>query len=287
MITKDAPDVATIKKQADYKDSMTIMLSSDWHFDSAVCDREMLTQHLKMAEEKNAVVCVFGDMLDVMQGRYDPRRSPEELKDEYKTDSYFDAVVADAAKFLSQFDLEYILCSGNHEESVLKHNGINLLSNVSYRLRYEYQKKAICLGYSGYIPLVFRYKKGSAMASKLLYFQHGSSTSAKVTRGVIWTNRQGVWMDAPDYVVNGHLHTAYSMPIPVERFVMKSKRKERGSRHFFRTPGYKNSITDGGHAGYYESSKHREPSNKGCYFLTLLYSHTDDTIEKEILDRTI
>ena len=273
-------ETISIDVQAKSKEKLTIMLTSDWHYDSASCAIDLLTRHLKVAEEMQAVVLVAGDVLDVMQGREDPRRSIEDLKNLYRMDSYFDAVVADTAKFLSGFDVPaFVLCDGNHEMAVLKHNGVDLLSNVCYQLRYQYHKTAVHGGYYGYMPIYFHYNKGSATKGKLLYWYHGTSSHAVVTKGMIQVNRQGVWLPDPDYVLNGHTHDAYTRPEPIEHFSMKTRRSSRGSKLFFRSPGYMMSSTDTKKTQGYSARK-RAPKNLGCYFLTLEYSHSrNDSIE--------
>ena len=80
-LTKDNETSVSIEIRGNNQEEATIMLSSDWHYDSKCCDLELLTKHLKIAEEANAIVLVAGDMLDVMQGRHDPRRDMESLKE--------------------------------------------------------------------------------------------------------------------------------------------------------------------------------------------------------------
>lgn len=280
-IEKTHETSVSVEIPSDAIQKQTIMLTSDWHYDSAVCDLDLLTKHLHVAEEYQAIVLVAGDLLDVMQGKHDPRRSIEDLKDEYRTSSYFDAVVADAAKFLSGFDVPaFVLCDGNHELNVLEHNGTDLISSVAYQLRYQYGKKAVKMGYYGYMPIIFNYKKGSGQASKLLYWFHGTSSHAVVTKGIIQVNRQGVWLLSPDFILNGHTHDAYTRPEPVEKFNMKSRQPYRDGKLYFRSPGYKNSTTDTMRTSDWASRTNRAPKNKGCYFLHLTYSHSQgDTIE--------
>lgn len=52
-----------------------ILLSSDRHHDSKWTDRDLELEHLEKAKERNAYVIDVGDMFDVMQGKFDPRRS--------------------------------------------------------------------------------------------------------------------------------------------------------------------------------------------------------------------
>lgn len=253
---------------------LNIMLSSDWHYDSTCCDIKLLTEHLKLAEEMGAIVLVAGDMLDAMQGKYDPRKDMEELKEKYKVRSYYDAIVADAAEFLSKFDIPaYILCNGNHELGVLAHADTSLLSTVAYQLRYQYSKQAIAMGYWGYMPITFRYSRGAASSSRLLYWFHGTSSHAIVTKGMIQVNRQGTWLAAPDYIVNGHTHDGWCDPEPIEDYNMKTKKPYRDGKIYFHTPGYMSSPTDTLDPDSWPSTKNRAPKNKGCYFLHLDYSH--------------
>ncbi len=57
---------------------------SDVHFDAMKCDRALLRRHLKQAMVDNAIVLVFGDWFDLMQGKWDPRGSYSDLRPEYK-----------------------------------------------------------------------------------------------------------------------------------------------------------------------------------------------------------
>lgn len=281
-ISRTHEDTVCLDIQAESTHEQDIMLTSDWHYDSACCDIELLTRHLRIAEERQAIVLVAGDMLDVMQGKEDPRRDIEDLKDKHKTNNYFDAVVADAAEFLSGFDVPaYVLADGNHEQSVTKHHGTDLLGTVCYHLKYQYGKKAVKMGYWGYMPIYFHYVNGGATSSKLLYWFHGTSNHAVVTKGMIQVNRQGVWLNSPDYILNGHTHDAWTRPEPIEVFSMKARRPYRSGKLYFRSPGYKNSSTDTRRTTGYGSRK-RAPKNKGCYFLKLRYKHSRaDAVEHQ------
>lgn len=278
-ITKDNEVSVTVEYTCPSQSTINLMLSSDWHYDSSCCDLDLLTKHLKIAEEKQAVVLMAGDTLDAMQGRHDPRRKIEELKKQYAVSGYYDAIVADCANFLAKFDVPgYIICDGNHELAVLKNSGTDLLNNLAYHLRHEYKKSAVHMGFWGYMPITFRYSKGRANTSKLLYWFHGTSSHAVVTKGMIQVNRNSTWLKAPDYFVFGHTHDGWADPEPIEDFNMKSKRPFRDGMLFFRTPGYKNSPTDEHKPSSWASQKQRAPKNKGCYFLELNYSHSGGDI---------
>ena len=284
-LTRHNPASATLEIASDYEQNLAVMLASDVHFDSSVCDIELFEKHLQLAEEKQSPVIIAGDLFDAMQGHDDPRRSAEELKGQYHVSHYFDAIVLDASDLLRKFKVPYyILALGNHETSVLNKINTNLIERLAYDLRLHGQP-AEAMGYWGYIRFMFKYKKGSAYTSKLLYYHHGTSTSAPVTKGVIQTARQGVYLHAPDIVLNGHNHHAYSMPIQVERMNAKTMTPYTETIWYLRTPGYKKSAGDSLQTWGFGAEKHRTPTPRGCMFLNMQYTHGDDTITSEILQK--
>jgi len=261
------------------------MLSSDIHFDSSSCDLSLFEKHMRLAEEKQSPVIIAGDFFDAMQGRDDPRRSIEELKAEYKVASYYDAIVLDGSKFLQRFKVPYyILCLGNHETSVLNKISTNLIERLAYDLRLHGQP-AEDMGYWGYIRFMFKYTKGAGNASKLLYFHHGTSTSAPVTKGVIQTARQGVYLKDPDIVLNGHNHHSYCMPLQVERVNQKTMTPYTETVWYLRTPGYKKSAGDSLATWGYGAEKHRTPTPRGCMFLSLEFNSKSPVIDCDILQK--
>jgi len=280
------PASITLEIPSASNEKLNVMLSSDIHFDSSVCDIDLFTKHLKMAEEKNAPVIVAGDLFDAMQGHDDPRRSIEELKDEYKVSHYFDAIVLDASNYLRQFKVPYyIIALGNHETNVLNKINTNLCERLAYDLRLHKQP-AEAMGYWGYIRFMFKYNNGGAAMSKTLYFHHGKSTGAVVTKGVIQVARQGVYLQAPDYVLNGHNHSAYTFPLQFERLNQKTMKPYTETIWYLRTPGYKKSPGDSMKIWGFDAEKHRAALPRGCMFLEMQYQHSsDDTIETEILQK--
>ena len=114
------------------------LLRSDAHHDSAACDREFEIQHLELAKERKAHILDFGDIFDAMQGRYDPRRSYPDMRQEYADamikngSSYLDLIVNDAAKFYKPYRLMWLLQGyGNHETSIQKHIDTNLIERFA------------------------------------------------------------------------------------------------------------------------------------------------------------
>jgi hypothetical protein len=77
-----------------------VYISSDWHWDSIKCNRELLAADLATAKRINAPVIAVGDIFDAMGGKYDPRGSKDELRPELLTGNYFDEAVEQCAEWL-------------------------------------------------------------------------------------------------------------------------------------------------------------------------------------------
>ena len=276
---------ATLEIPSESKQDLTVMLASDIHYDSVLCDISLFEKHLKLAEEKQAPVIIAGDFFDAMQGHDDPRRSMEELKDKYKVATYFDALVMDASALLQKYKVPYyILALGNHETAVMNKISTNLCDRLAADLRYN-GVKAEAMGYWGYIKFYFKYKNGSAGASKTLYFHHGTSANAPVTKGVINVNRQAVYIHDADIVLNGHNHHAYTMPIQVERLNMQTFEPYTETVWYLRTPGYKMSAGDSQQVYGYGPEKHRGPTPRGCMFIDMSFNKHSSIVDLDVIQK--
>jgi hypothetical protein len=216
------------------------LLMSDNHHDSIYCNRDLEIEHLEEAKKKNAKVFIFGDFFDAMQGRFDPRRSMDELRPEYRREDYYDFVVKDAVAFMKPYaNIILLISDGNHELAVRKNANTDLVERLVYSMRVEHKSNVVHGGYGGWIRFLF----GKYFSKNLKYF-HGAGAEAPVTRGVIQTNRQAVFLPDADIVVNGHNHNAYYVPISRERISNKGK-QYMSIQHHVRIPGYKQEYGDG------------------------------------------
>lgn len=218
------------------------LLMSDNHHDSVYCDRKLELEHLQEAKKRNARILIFGDFFDAMQGRFDPRRSMDELRPEYRREDYYDFVIKDCLDFLKPYaPLIDLIADGNHELSVLRNANTNLCDRLVMVLRTDAKSEVVHGGFGGWIRLVV--KTGADISYNLKYF-HGAGMEAPVTRGVIQTNRQAVYLPDADIVVNGHNHNAYYVPISRERISDQGK-QYMDIQHHIRIPGYKNAYGNG------------------------------------------
>ena len=249
------------------------MLQSDQHFDSVVCNRDLLTEHLQEAKKRKAWIIGVGDWFDAMQGRFDPRRSMAELRPEYRRDDYYDFVVDDSTKYLKPYkDNLLLLADGNHELSVLKNANTNLADRVASNLR-GMGSKVVHGGYGGWVLLKITVgDAGPNFPIKIKYF-HGSGGEAPVTRGMIQTARQAVYLPDADVVVNGHSHNAYTVPIARERITANGYHFQ-DIAWFLRTPGYKQAYGNG--SGGWEVTRGGVPKPIGAIWLHIKYQGGHD-----------
>ena len=243
-----------------------ILLVSDQHHDSPLCERKIEQKHLEEAVDKKAIILFGGDTFDAMQGKKDPRSSYDNLDPELKSDKYFDAVVNFNAKFYAPYASNICMIGkGNHETSVQKHHNISLIDNLVYRLNQETQSNIAVGGYGGWIKFLFTMDTTKRYSMNLKYF-HGSGGDAPVTRGVIQTARQAVYLPDADIVWNGHNHSEYALPIQRERISQQGDLYQDVQWHV-RTPGYKNEYRDGSEGWAVESGMPPKPI--GCVWLKM------------------
>ena len=220
-------------------DDVWVLLRSDAHHDSPYCDRKLEKYHLEIAKERNALILDNGDTFDAMQGKFDPRRSYGDIRPEDKVETYYNSIVDHAAEDYAPYADNWIMFGkGNHETAVANKANLCLLSMLTKELNQQDGANVHVGGYTGYVRFMFQYNKTKGKTFNLKY-HHGSGGSAPVTRGVIQTNRQSVFLPDADIVWNGHNHQAYTLPIPRERLSRSGKISQDNLWHI-RTPGYKN-----------------------------------------------
>lgn len=237
-----------------------LMLSSDRHHDSMHCNRKLEKKQLDEAKKRQALIIDAGDPFDAMQGRYDPRRNYDDLRPEFKVQNYYDVIVNDALVFYKPYASNFLVIGkGNHDQGVLKHTNISLITNLVKGLREE-GSQCVCGGYGGWVILYFGASGGTRSSVRIKYF-HGAGSEAPVTRGMIQTNRQAVYLPDADIVLNGHNHQEYTTSIKRERISTKGI-QYFDLVHFGRTPGYMDDYGDGSEGWAVESG--HVPKPQGC-----------------------
>lgn len=255
-----------------------VLLRSDAHHDNLKNDWKLEKSHLEKALQYNAPIIDNGDAFCAMQGKYDPRKDLNQLKPEHKRKDYLDALVETAAADYEPYaDLFAVMGMGNHEDSILDKLGTNLTGNLVHRLNTVKDRQRLTQlgGYSGWVFFRFRAHKTKRSTLKLHYF-HGAGGGGPVTRGVIQTNRQAVFLPDADIVISGHTHDSWVVPIPRVRISQMGKIYHDNQWHV-RTGTYKNDYGDG-HEGWHVTTG-KPPKAMGAVWMVFRFNSSTDRIE--------
>jgi hypothetical protein len=182
------------------------LLSSDRHHDNLHCNHALELKHLKQAKERNAIILDFGDLACAMQGKWDKRADPDAMRPELVGKDYLNKLTKYNTEFYEPFkDLFGLVTPGNHETAILKHHGYNLTQAFCDKL-------GIPMGtYAGWVR--FKFIIGNTGCSLWLYYNHGYGGGGAVTKGVIQTNRMAVYLPDATFVVTGHTHDRWILPL--------------------------------------------------------------------------
>jgi len=261
------------------EDKRETLMISDVHFDSKKCDRNGLKKIMDEAVKRDATIFIFGDWLDVMGAKYDPRSGKSDIRPEYQNGNYFESVVDDSVKFLKPYaDRLAFICQGNHELSVKKRHEIDLLSVISYKLKAEAGWTGLIGEYEGW--LVFRYAYGGVTRIGCrCFYTHGTGGNAPVTRGVIQTNRRQVSIDA-DLYISGHIHTQWAMPTTRRQLTQSGVEHLREALHL-QLGTFKESHKD--RSGW-EAMKGFSPPSIGGYWVRFFVGRRGDGKELRFIE---
>lgn len=262
------------------KDEQYILLQSDVHWDNPLCDRDLLEKHWKLAKARHAPILDNGDFFCAMQGKWDKRSCKDDLRPEHRAGDYLDALVRSAADALTPYkDLLTLRGVGNHETGILKKHETHLTERLVERLKMRGAPTVALGGYSGYV--VFEITYTNIRMPVKLYYHHGYGGGGPVTRGIIQTNRQAVYLADADLVWTGHTHDAWQLPIARVKLNQDCTRVDHTRQVHFRTAGYKEEYLDGYQGWHIERGG--PPKPVGAVWLRLFM--TDHrTVDYELLE---
>jgi hypothetical protein len=229
--------------------SQDFFLSADWHLDNPKCNRKLLTNHLNEAKEKEAGIFVFGDLFCAMQGKYDKRSSKSDIRPEHQSGKYLDKLVSTTYDFCEPYSDNFVLVSpGNHETAITKRHETDLTQRLIEKLK-DANKSPIEMGrYSGWIRFVFEHESGGNIKKFNLFYHHGYGGGGPVTKGVIQTNRRGIYLPDATFIVGGHVHERWEVDIMRERLKQSGKTVIDTQRHI-QLPTYKEEYLQ--HGGWH------------------------------------
>lgn len=245
-----------------------VMLLSDLHWDSAECDRALLKKDLNDAKKEGIPVLLIGDTFDIMQGKFDKRKSAKALRPEHQCDHYIDKVIDTAIEWFEPYkEILALVTKGNHETSWEKYHDTDVCSRFVAGLKRE--GSPVLLGkYWGFVTIGLIENKKNRQ-SKVLQFHHGYGGGGEITRGLIDNSRTRS-MYIADVYISGHIHRR-NMDENVIASVNNSGVVKYTQQLFLRSSTYKQEL-DGYHA-----EKGRGPRPLGGWWLELSYHKNEKT----------
>lgn len=269
MINYTAKTLGAVTTVETEEEQIALFLTSDVHFDSPLCNRKVFFEDLDRAVEIGAMIAIAGDLNDLMQGRFDPRRDMSTLRPEYRRSDYYDAVIDDTIAKLAPYAKHILaITPGNHELGVLKNASTFSSDRIVAGLNREHGGRVVHGGYGGWFRIV--QKKGKSRTTTRIKYFHGAGGEAPVTRGAIQTNRQAVFLPDADVVWNGHSHNSYHIPITRERLSDRGKQYFH-NQHHIRTPGYHMPYGDGSKG--WEVTRGGVPKPMGGCLVEIQFEH--------------
>lgn len=247
----------------------TFLFRSDAHHDNKQSDREMELRHLREAKDKGYGIFDFGDLFCLMEGKWDPRKSPTHARPEYLGQHYYDAVMSGAVSTYRPFAKNWIMMApGNHETKFTKHNETDPTAGLVDRLNILEETSIERMPYSGWIIFRVRGKNKSYHTFKLWY-THGSGGGGAVTKGTIQANRRASYAGSADMLVSGHIHERWILWYVHDRCTNQGQTYLQEQIHLC-LPTYKAEYVDG--EGYHVEGG-RPPKPRGAFWVTLDPKH--------------
>ncbi|MCQ2574524.1 MAG: metallophosphoesterase [Alphaproteobacteria bacterium] len=215
-------------------------LFSDIHFDSPDCDRETLKAHLDACVKDGRYILFNGDFFDAII-LSDRKRSAAHLIE--NTDQQLNIKLQNACDFLEPYQKHIIFMGrGNHEESIMKYNGIDLLQMLTTMLNKGEDHKILYGNYANFLRFTFKIKANRKEEHYDIFAHHGCGGSAPATKGMLDFGALTKGINA-DLLWLGHKHNAlidYSAPV---MHIDKDGEVVMKNRQCIETPSYQKGRT--------------------------------------------
>lgn len=189
-----------------------LALFSDIHFDSPDCDRETLKKHLDFCLQDGRYILFGGDLFDAILLKDQKRAVPHLIEN---TDAQLNKKLEDIYEFLKPYQKQILFMGrGNHEESVMKFNGLDVLQMLATMLNMGQEHKILVGNYANFLRFTAKDSTGK-LCFYDIFQHHGAGGAAPATKGMLdfgamakGTNTDLIWC--------GHKHHSlidYSTPI--------------------------------------------------------------------------
>lgn len=189
------------------------LLTSDRHIDHPDSDWALQKQHLEEAAALGAPVLDAGDLLCVMQSKFDKRSSKSALKVEHLRDNYIDAVIEDTAEKLAPWaNLMPVILSGNHEQAVSERFETSISDRLCERLKTLTGATVYHGGYGAAISFAF-VGADKRTHTVNVWLEHGAGGGGVITADMIALFRKTSYLSDFQIIGCGHTHDKWSRTI--------------------------------------------------------------------------
>jgi predicted phosphodiesterase len=224
--------------------ALKLGLFSDIHFDSPDCDKVTLKKHFDYCLKDNRYIIIGGDLFDAILLK-DQKRAVNHLME--KNDNQLNVKINEIVEFLKPYQhLILFIGRGNHEESILKYNGLDVLQIVTQLLNSKSKHQIQFGNYANFLRFNFLDNRGKSVLHYDIFENHGAGANAPQTKGMLDFSRIAKGTVA-DLIWIGHKHNAiadYSDPI---MYIDRAGEVKMKNRQFLQTPSYQKGRTVNDH----------------------------------------
>lgn len=191
-----------------------VALFSDTHVDHPLCNLMALKRDLDYCVKTGRYIIFDGDTIDgILLG--DKKRAVPHLIT--NTDNQLNVKLNELYEFFKPYQ-KYILFfgRGNHEESIMKYNGLDVLEMLTTMLNMGQEHKILYGNYANFLRFTFKEQgKNRREYHYDIYAHHGSGGAAPATKGMLDFGALSKSINA-DLIWIGHKHNAlidFSAPV--------------------------------------------------------------------------
>ena len=191
-----------------------LALIGDVHFDSPDCDRGTFKKHLDFCVKEGRYILFVGDFFDAILLGDKKRATAHHITN---TDNQLNIKLNEAYEFLKPYQKNILFFGrGNHEESILKYNGLDVLEMLTTMLNMGQEHKILYGNYANFLRFTFKEQgKNRGEYHYDIFAHHGCGGSAPATKGMLDFGALTKGINA-DLIWIGHKHNSlvdYSAPI--------------------------------------------------------------------------
>jgi len=256
------------------------LVTSDQHWDNPCSDHKLQLKHLRQAKERDAGIMSAGDLLCLMQGKYDRRSNKSSLRPEHRTDNYLDDVITTAADFFEPFAHQFVvLATGNHEDSIRDRYETNMIDRLVGTINDRTGSHIGSGGFSGWV--IFRFERPDRTSNRIvLHYDHGYGGGGPVTADMIQHQRRSVYLPDAHIVVSGHTHDQWQRETARVRLGQNGLIYKDIQTHI-KLPSYKDEYKDG--YGGWANTRGMPPKPIGAWWLRFFWDTDQQRMAYEVI----